>query len=139
MRMYFDTETTNFYFFEKGWDHPDQPACAQVAAVLETDSGKTVAAVSALIAQRWPARETQPTIDPLYTWVWSVGDELRHRHFSGEGPAPSQELVAARVSRTWHQPDDTSSIGVPTRGDAAHAGRTRISRRPQQRCGISGG
>lgn len=75
MRMYFDTETTNFYFFEKGWDHPDQPACAQVAAVLETDSGKTVAAVSALIAQRWPARKTQPTIDQRITDLCHITNE----------------------------------------------------------------
>ncbi len=75
MRLFFDTETSNFYEFRQGWDHPDQPTCAQIAAVLETESGKTVAALSALIAPRWPARRTQPTIDPRITDLCHITNE----------------------------------------------------------------
>jgi DNA polymerase-3 subunit epsilon len=57
MRLYLDTETTNFYNFQNTWDDPSQPAILQIAAVLETEQGKTVAAMSAIISQHmWNGR-----------------------------------------------------------------------------------
>lgn len=75
MRLYFDTETTNYYEFQKSWDHPSQPACAQIAAVLESESGKTVAAISALLAPQWPRRETAPVIDEKITKLCGITNE----------------------------------------------------------------
>jgi len=77
MRMYLDTETTDYYHFELGWDHPRQPACAQVAAVLETDGGKIVAAVSAVLRQdRWTTRADRVRIDPRITELCGITDQL---------------------------------------------------------------
>ena len=55
MRMFFDTETTDYWSFDKKPTDDSQPLLAQIAWVLEDDAGRTVSANSAILAQdHWP-------------------------------------------------------------------------------------
>lgn len=96
MRLYIDTETTDYYNFQHGWDHPTQPACAQIAAVLETDGGKTVAAVSAILAQhQWTRRSGREHIDARITELCGIDDELVD--MCGQAP----QLVYNQLRLMW--------------------------------------
>lgn len=97
MRLYLDTETTDYYNFSDKWDAPGQPACAQVAAVLETDSGRTVAALSAILAQhQWTSRgKTRVRIDARITELCGIDDELVD--MCGQAP----QLIYNQLSLMW--------------------------------------
>jgi DNA polymerase III epsilon subunit-like protein len=82
MRIFLDTETTDYWEFRRPPTDPTQPLPAQVAVVLETDTGKTVAALSALVAQDgWPydddPKRTRPLvrIDPRITELCGIDDD----------------------------------------------------------------
>ena len=96
MRLYLDTEITDYYNFQEKWDHKSQPACSQVAAVLETDGGKTVAAVSAILAQhQWTNRSGRVRIDPRITELCGIDDELVE--MCGQAP----QLVYNQLRLMW--------------------------------------
>lgn len=100
MRLFWDTETTDYWEFKKSVVDPEQPMVAQIAAVLESDSGRTVAAVSAIIAQHmWPCdddiKRCRPRvrISKRCTDVHGITDEMVDMY--GQSP----QLVVDQLRR----------------------------------------
>ncbi len=91
MRIYWDTETTDYWDFKKPPTDPEQPMLAQIAAILEDESGRTVAAMSALLRQdMWPCdddiqrRRPLVRITPRVTEVHGITNEQCARY--GQDP-----------------------------------------------------
>jgi DNA polymerase-3 subunit epsilon len=92
MRIYFDTETTDFWNFGRPPVDDSQPFPLQVAAVLETEDGRTVAALACVLAQHmWPfpddSRRTMPRVrlDPRIVELCGLTDQ----HVDGYGQNPT--------------------------------------------------
>jgi DNA polymerase-3 subunit epsilon len=96
--MFFDTETTDWWKFDLPPTDTSQPHMMQVAAVLESDEGRVVSAVSALVSQRdWPG-QTRVRVDPRVVELCGVTDDMVDRF--GHHPQSVWNTLARMVSQS---------------------------------------
>lgn len=113
MRVFFDTETTDYWEFKLPATHASQPMVCQVAAVLEDDEGRTVAALSALLRQdQWPSPDDAARSRPCVqitercTKVHGITNEMVARY--GQSPT----LIAHQLRRMFEASDQQVAHNV---------------------------
>ena len=130
MRLFFDTETCDYWNFKSSPTDDSQPMIVQVAAVLEDEAGRTVAALSAILQQHvWPAagggdqRRPRARVTARCTAVHGIDDAMVDEF--GQPPdlvfeqlrrmvAASQEQIAFNINFDLGVLRNTTRVlGVP--------------------------